>query len=259
MDVLVFGGQSNMQGQTEGLPAVNPVIRNAYEYRFLTDSLVPLAHPVGEDIFSGKEAVFLRATDGGGSLIPAFCDEYVSERGREVVAVQTAKGATVIADWTPKTERYRFLTEKINAGVKRAAAEYSVDNIYFVWFQGCSDAIGRTSAKEYENAFVELKNALKRDTDIRDFGIIRTGYFASVVGWNKNGSAEEKKRFDEEIMNAQEKVAENNGDCAVLTRVCARLSLDKKYVNPKEDGHFNNAAMEIIGRDAAKTASKIWR
>ena len=34
MDVLVFGGQSNMQGQTEGLPAVNPVIRDAENVPF---------------------------------------------------------------------------------------------------------------------------------------------------------------------------------------------------------------------------------
>ena len=49
-DILIFSGQSNMQGQTEALPFPNDPVSDALEYRLLTDSLVPLMHPVGETI-----------------------------------------------------------------------------------------------------------------------------------------------------------------------------------------------------------------
>ena len=48
-DILIFSGQSNMQGQTESDPMDKPVA-GASEYRLLTDSFVPLKNPVGEDI-----------------------------------------------------------------------------------------------------------------------------------------------------------------------------------------------------------------
>ena len=47
MDIIIFGGQSNMQGQTEGLPQDNALVQGALEYRYLTDEFIPLLHPVG--------------------------------------------------------------------------------------------------------------------------------------------------------------------------------------------------------------------
>ena len=44
MDVIIFGGQSNMQGQTEGCPIVNEEVKNAYEYRKQINEIIPLKH-----------------------------------------------------------------------------------------------------------------------------------------------------------------------------------------------------------------------
>ena len=259
MDVIVFCGQSNMQGQTEGIPAVNHVVRYAYEYRYLSDTFVSLKHPVGEDISVGEESVFLRAHKGGGSLIPAFCREYVRRSGKKTTAIHVAKGATKIEEWLPGTTRYRVLTDKINKGIEKAKSIERVEKICFVWFQGCSDAIEQTSYDTYKKMFVELKNSLKRDTGITEFGLIRVGYFASVVHWLKTGAtAAERKVWDETIMRAQEDIARENDDCAILTRICSRLVTDKRYVNPEEDGHYNNAGMERIGKSAAINAIGIW-
>ena len=41
MDVIIFSGQSNMQGQSECLTE-NDVVNDAYEYKWLTDELLPL-------------------------------------------------------------------------------------------------------------------------------------------------------------------------------------------------------------------------
>ena len=34
VDIIIFGGQSNMQGQTESLPEENREIEGALEYKF---------------------------------------------------------------------------------------------------------------------------------------------------------------------------------------------------------------------------------
>ena len=71
-DLLIFSGQSNMQGQTECDPKDEPVA-NAAEYRVLTDELVPLKNPVGEDIGEKGREDLLASHLGHGSLIPYFC------------------------------------------------------------------------------------------------------------------------------------------------------------------------------------------
>lgn len=78
MDVIIFGGQSNMQGVTEGMPNDNKPIDGALEYKFLQDGLSPLVHPVGETIED-----LLSVAENGGSLIPAFCRAYVKESKKD--------------------------------------------------------------------------------------------------------------------------------------------------------------------------------
>ena len=49
MDITIFSGQSNMQGQCECL-SENNIVNDAYEYKWLTDEMLPLKNPVGENI-----------------------------------------------------------------------------------------------------------------------------------------------------------------------------------------------------------------
>ncbi len=51
-DILIFGGQSNMQGQTEVL---SEIVENAYEYRFLTDTFCMNPHVGGRYSALGLE------------------------------------------------------------------------------------------------------------------------------------------------------------------------------------------------------------
>ena len=43
-----------MQGQSEALTSTE-IVPNSYEYRYLTDEIVPLKNPVGEDITVDKK------------------------------------------------------------------------------------------------------------------------------------------------------------------------------------------------------------
>lgn len=206
MDLLLFSGQSNMQGQTECCPDAAPVA-HALEYRFYTDELIPLAHPVGEDI--GE--LLLAAHEGHGSLVPAFCRAYSENTGRAVTAVRKAQDA------------------------RRAAerAGHPIEKVYFIWLQGESDAIEGTSRAEYEHRLCALRAHLVRDLEIDAFTINRVGKFV-------------QDERDLAIICAQEALCRSD-DFALLTRMTGALTQDEAYLNPHAAGHFNNAGMERLG------------
>ena len=255
MDIIIFGGQSNMQGQTEGLPTYNPPVEGALEYRLTTNELIPLQHPVGEPICAGTEYLLNGSCDGGGNLIPAFCREYYKQTGREVVAVHAAKGNTTICEWKKGTKRYDFAKTKISSAIQKVRSLYPVEHIYYVWLQGESDAILKRTANEYLQDLIAYKNDLKADFGIEKFGIIKVGYFACQANWVA-GTPEERRANDEAIMQAQECAVLLDKDFAMLTRLCPTLSENPVYINPNAIGHYNNQAMELIGEDGAKGLCK---
>ena len=103
IDVLIFGGQSNMQGGSEGLPADNTPVPDAWQYHYLTDSLDPLCDPAGDPL---GDPTLIGEEIPGGSLMPSACRTYIRETGRPVVAIHVARGGTRIDEWMPDTQRY---------------------------------------------------------------------------------------------------------------------------------------------------------
>lgn len=67
--------------------------------------------------------MLLRSHLNRGSLVPYFCDEYIKICGNEVLAVHTAKGATILAQWLDNNpdgaRRYGKMLEKIRAAMKK--------------------------------------------------------------------------------------------------------------------------------------------
>ncbi len=256
MDVIIFGGQSNMQGQTEGLPETNACVEVAVEYRFGLDNAIPLCHPVGEDL--GADKMLAASHEGGGSLVPAFCKAYIQSTGRQVMAIHAARGSTTIAEWQKGTPRFHLAARKIFAGLKKAEELGGVDRIFYVWLQGESDAIISTTEEEYFESLIRYKNSLKKEFGIEKFGIIKVGYFFSVSQWHAQVSTYEKKlACDEAIMRAQERAVEVDPDFVMLTRICGEFSRDESHINPKASGHYNNATMDIIGDVAGKALAKL--
>ena len=117
VDIIIFGGQSNMQGQTESLPENNDPVDKAVEYRYLSDEFVPLMHPVGENLRGERWCA--AASMGFGSLVPSFCRNYVKKTGRDVVAIHAARGSTVLGEWMHGTQFAYNARRKINAGIKK--------------------------------------------------------------------------------------------------------------------------------------------
>ena len=255
-DVLIFGGQSNMQGQTGSFPRYNKPVEGALEYRMLTDSLIPVQHPIGEVIEGG---LLLAASGNNGSMVPACCREYVKRTKKNVLAIHVARGNTAIAEWDDETRRYQLAVEKIQGGLKKIQDEgHTIGKIYYLWLQGESDAINGTTVDDYEAMLIDLKNNLKRDAGIHKFGIIKVGYFnrhrSKALA---NLTVQQRATYDENIMQAQENAALHDEDVVMLTRICPELSLDPKNINPQAQGHYNNRTQTVIGKAAAAALAKL--
>lgn len=252
-DIIIFAGQSNMQGETEGLPEINDVIENAMEYRLSGNGFIELKHPVGEEVGYG---VLSGACKGCGTLVPDFCKEYTNKTGKKVVAVHTAKGATTIRTWLKGTERYECVKNKVLGAINKTKEIGEIGKIYFVWLQGESDAIIGTAKDEYKQMLIDLKNSLTEDLGIDEFCLIQIGYFCSIAPWlefSKNGQG---KPRDEAIMNAQKELSQNDG-FIMLTEMCKEICLNPEYMNPFVGGHYNNKGMTLIGKTAGAKLAEI--
>jgi len=275
MDIIIFGGQSNMQGQTECLSDTSAVT-NAYEYKWLEDCLVPLQNPVGENIKYDKTQGEFFATGMNGktwrdmhalgaacyghtNMVPKFCEAYLKEKAGEaqatkcgcidkditqVMAVHAAKGSTKIEEWLPGTEGYRFLTGKAQGAITYAQdADIEIGHIYFVWLQGESDAIAGNSKAVYKERMTCLKNALKMELQIEKFGVIRVGCFTN-------------DDRDLEIINAQSEICKEDEDFLMLTEIATELNKQPLYMNPDVKGHYSALGLETLGTVAGEVLGK---
>ena len=247
-DVIIFMGQSNMQGQSGSITETD-VVDNAFEYKFLSDELVPLKTPVGENIGYDLKETFAydekrdgewrkvtalgTPVDNCTSLVPNFCRKYIAVTSRKVVAVHAAKGATVISEWTPDAKIFAVLSAKIKACLTKLGEK--AGDIYGVWLQGESDAIASTDTETYAKKLTAIKDELKRKFGLKKFGVIKVGNF----------TFDER---DERIFNAQENLCKNDGDFVMLTRVTAKLLAADGYTYVH--GHYNAKGQEIIGNIA---------
>ena len=261
IDIIMFGGQSNMQGQTEVL-SEEQVVELAYEYRWLDNEMKPLKNPVGENIrydrkyegtsmeykaqLSHEEVlrtyVLLASCDGHTNLVPEFCRAYLEQihSEAEVLAVPVAKGSTQIHEWLPGTEGYKAIVEKTTAAIRKAEERYEVRKIFFVWLQGESDAIAGVEKETYKERLKELNKALKKELEVECFGIIRVGCFTN----------DEK---DWKIIDAQSEICWENSDFLMLTEMATQLNEMKEYMNPYVAGHYSAKGLEKLGAEAGKT------
>lgn len=250
-DLLIFSGQSNMQGECRSHKELTPV-PGCLEYKFLSDSIVPLCDPVGENIkYDGSEGYTFtdttvqeywlethlsgKACFFGSTLVPSFVRNYKEACGRDVLAVHFAKGSTQIKDWLPGTPAYDLLCRKVNG-----AKKYADGRILFVWLQGESDAVFKVKKEEYTEMITLLKNSLIADLGVEKFGIIRVGRF----------TGDER---DDEIISAQESVCEKDSDFLMLTDVTETLPQTDGAMEENIPGHYSEMGFEIIGKAAGKT------
>jgi len=255
MDIIIFSGQSNMQGETDVLSSTKR-INGALEYRYLTDTAVPLCNPVGENItYNGLEGyTFTFEIDsqkwlethalgascfGYTNLVPSFCDAYCKKTRREVLAVHAAKGSTAIESWMPGRPQYQMLIAKAFSAIRYAETHGGVGQIFFVWLQGESDAIMSNTKQYYKDSIIRLYDALSDTLQITKFGIIRVGHFCG-------------DERDLEIIGAQDEVCYEHTGFLMLTTLTEQLSTISDCMHPHSKGHFSAKGLEILGTAAGE-------
>ena len=248
-DLILFTGQSNMEGQTGILPSPNEPVPGGREYKFLTDSLVPLLHPAGEIIaFDGSEgkadlsSAFLAAWQGCGSMLPDFCRAYAEASGHQAVAVQCAKGSTTMSYWQKGQPAYALLVQKFRAAENAVvAAGEPIGHRFAVLLQGESDAIESRSQQAYADLLTAFARDTSADLGLDAFFVIRVGRFT-----------EDERDFP--ILRAQEQVCAQ-GNAVMLTRIVGKLMQDPAYVS-YERAHCNNEAFAMIGKVGGTNAAR---
>ncbi len=245
-----------MQGQTERLLESEPVA-GAAEYRMLTDRLVPLRDPVGEDIrldgtagypFVDDETPNWHADQALGSsvygrttLVPAFCRAYLRETGGRAVAVHAAKGATCVREWLPGTASGEMLRKKTGMAAERIRETDTVGRRYLIWLQGESDAIEGTTRAAYKDLMRALASSLRRDVGIDVFGILRVGRFTY-------------DDRDLEILDAQSELCREEEGFLLLTDLAEEMSMDHAWTRFQEaPGHFTAEGLVRLGTEAGRT------
>jgi hypothetical protein len=257
MDVIIFSGQSNMQGESEALLS-SDAVAGAYEYKLLTNSIVPLKDPVGEDIgfdltqgweystnTDGWHAFHAlgSSSEGNSSLLTSFCDTYVKKTGREVLAIHAARGSTTIDQWMSDTPGYRVLVKKVTEGIKKASELGEIGRVFLVWLQGESDAIFKKNKETYKKMASELNRSFKNDLGIEKFCIIRVGRFT-------NDSR------DDEIIEAQSEICREDPDFLMLTEISTELNRQPEHMNPNVAGHYSAKGLYKLGYEAGKTLAE---
>ena len=244
-----------MQGQSECL-SENDIVKDTYEYKWLTDEILPLQNPVGENITYSMEQGYDvtskthipswldehalgAACYGNTNLVPSFCRTYTEITKRSVLAVHAAKGSTRISEWLPEGPIYSILVEKARGAIQKVSPE----RIFFVWLQGESDAIASVKKDDYKADLHVLYDALKADLGIDLFGIIRVGKFTN-------------DDRDIEIISAQDEICREDEDFVMLTDIATNLNQQKEYMNPQVKGHYSAKGLEMLGSTAANTLCK---
>ena len=257
-----------MQGQSDALTDTS-MVAGAMEYKWCSDSTTPLFNPVGENITTAhtqgsavtastnlttwlSNHVRGSACYGYTNLVPKFCENYIAQTDRKVMAVHVAKGSTKIEYWIPGGAGYDILVKKSNAAIGKAIElGYKIGKIYFVWLQGESDALAGNTTEYYKTQLTILCNHLKTQIGIHKFGIIRVGRFAEAIG---AANAAEK---DDAIMNAQDQICQENSDFVMLTTSAADMMSEAEYMNPKVVGHYSAKGLEKLGAEAGTALGDI--
>lgn len=265
MDIIVFCGQSNMQGQSDALTDAS-MVAGAMEYKWCSDSTTPLSNPVGENITTAhtqgsavttstnlttwlSNHVAGSACYGYTNLVPKFCENYIAQTNRNVMAVHVAKGSTKIENWVPGGVGYDILVKKSNAAIDKAIElGYRIGKIYFVWLQGESDALAGNTTEYYKTQLTTLCNNLKTQIGINKFGMIRVGRFAETIASEENKEAARAK--DEAIIAAQDQICSENSDFVMLTTSAADMMAVAEYMNPNVAGHYSAKGLEKLGAEA---------
>lgn len=180
--LFLVAGQSNAVGQGDSTSSVQCNPLEAYEYKFVIDSVIALKDPVG-----CHELHFEKANTG--SAWPAFANAYNTLTGSKVIIVQAARGGSSshykaeLNDYGTWDDRGRVpLLDSAVIKTKGAVKKTGLQVRGIIWSQGERDANAintqQLSATEYESALEHVIIRFRKQFGANTkFYIIQTGYY----------------------------------------------------------------------------------
>lgn len=236
VDVVLFTGQSNMVGRETSKYSVSIEEGKAFEYKFLSDSLVPVANPVGETFGSVE-------VSSGSSIVPQFCADYVSSTGRNIVAVHVARGGRAISYFTQQGAIYADIVRKYSACIDylENSDGYEVGRRFYVMFQGESDT-NSTASQDYYDSYMSFHNGLK--------DAIGTEFGAQIyIGRNST----EDKAGILRINNVKKQLAEDNEDIIICNKENATYYYDNPQYLLSDNIHYTASGLKKIATDSCRS------
>lgn len=239
--LFVVAGQSNAVGQGNAEQSIR--VTGALEYRYQSDSLVPLQDPVGENVLEFQAA-------NTGSAWPAFAERYQALTGQQVLLVAAARGGSSahqkaelneMGTWA--AEGHKPLLAKALEKIRRAEAKVGVSIQGIIWLQGERDANAifdqQLTAEAYEAALEGLIGRFRKK-------LRRTVPFYIVLTGNQQGRA---PIGNEAVRNAQRSVARRLPKVYVVYEEAEHF-LQKNWM--KDFVHYNQEALNDIGKTVAE-------
>ena len=240
VDLIMFMGQSNMSG-TGGNVEYAPKVPegHGYEFRAISDPtrLYPVEEPFGinENVPGAIEDYPIAKR---GSLVSAFINEYYDLTGVPVVAVSASSGGRDTAFWMSQPVMHDFAERQKRAQVWLESNDYYIRKQYVIWLQGESDAEDGLTPELYNQ---------NMDNIIRPLfigGLQKV--FIITPGRTLTG-----RRFFDNIVYSQINMCKVSGYYALATTVLNGVSTEYMV----DEYHYNQSALNLAGKEAAKSAA----
>ena len=241
-----------------------------------------------------SSAISLKKSQGT-NMIPEFAKIYNKETNHKMVAVLGAYGGRPISSFLPNSyERIKYTNNgKVeyknvhfyiyeSLKTKYKAAEeyllkngYTIENKFYVVFQGCSDSTKSRSKiyvdkngnevineSAYYKKYMKVHNRLKKDLGVTFGALVETSGKVSSRG-NAN------TKINSNIMNIhkqQEALINNNDDIILGSNFSYRMyvqnnkqvfALQKSTNNVDNSIHLTSASLSQIGKETAVSVSKV--
>ena len=238
VDAVLFTGQSNMVGRETSRYSVDIPAGQAYEFKYLTQTLTEVKNPVGETF--GEVEV-----SSGSSIVPKFCADYVAATGRKIVAVHVARGGRAISFFDPRGGTvYPNIIEKYSACIAylEENPNFTVGRRFYLMYQGESDTSNGASESVYKSRYNRFHNGLVSELGME---------FGALIANGRNTT--ENREGILRIQKAKADLAAEKDDL-----IYADLSAYNWYVQGVRDFirddlvHLNAAGLQAVASEACK-------